>query len=164
MKLRQLEIKDANKMLEWMHNKDVVRYFRFDSMNMTYEDVLSFIEKSHATEKNKHFAVIDENDEYMGTISLKNIDVENCNAEYAICLHTAAIGKNVAKEATNMILDYAFNTLQLQKVYLNVLADNVRAIKFYEKYGFIFEGEFRKHLMHEGELKDVRYYAAFNSR
>ena len=89
---------------------------------------------------------------------LENIDFENKNAEYAISLHMDAIGKGYAKFATNAILDIAFNKLKLNRVYLNVLSKNIRAIKFYEKYGFIFEGESKEHLFHKGNFESLRWY------
>lgn len=165
MKLRMLQDKDADLMLEWMHDESVVRFFRFNSLSKTKEDVLEFIHYAQKpNEMEQHFAIVNDEDEYLGTISLKNIDLHNKNAEYAICVRKAAMGKNVAREGTNLILNYAFHDLQLEKVYLNVLTENVRAVKFYEKYGFQFEGEFKKHLMHQGTLKDIRYYAAFNQK
>jgi len=44
----------------------------------------------------------------------------------------------------------AFDQLGLERVFLNVLADNPRARRFYEKAGFQYEGCFRHHLL----LKD----------
>ena len=107
----------------------------------TKADVLSFIQKAREIDKNKqgssiHLAVTDENDEYLGTISLKNIDYKSKNAEYAISMRQCTKGTGAAYKATKQILDYAFNTLDLEKVYLNVLKEN-RAIAFYKKVGFI---------------------------
>lgn len=94
----------------------------------------------------------------MGTISLKHIDYENKNAEYAIALHMDAIGKEYARQATDRVLTIAFHELGLHRIYLNVLTTNTRAIRFYEKYGFIFEGETRDSLMICGEFKSLKWY------
>lgn len=149
-------------MLEWMHDEDVIKFFRFNSLNNTEADAKAFIAASNNNRSSRHFAIADENDEYWGTISLKHIDLENRNAEYAICIRKGAMGKNVAKTATDLILAYAFDELRLHKVYLNVLSDNIRAIRFYEKYGFIYEGVLKEQVLHKGAYKDLLYYAAFN--
>lgn len=106
-----------------------------------------------------HYAVVDESDEYMGTISLKALNEKDGNAEYAISLRRKFWGKGVAQSATKELLETAFNKLSLEKVYLNVLADNERAIHLYEKCGFQMEGEFKNHLYLEGKYKNLRWYA-----
>lgn len=136
--LRKLENKDVEDMLEWMHDETVARNFRFDFMSMTKEKALNFIADSF-NEENQHFAIIDEGDNYLGTISLKNISATDNNAEYAIVLRRKFWGKGYAQKATTAILDYAFNSLRLHKVYLNVLEENIRANNFYKKFGFTFE-------------------------
>ena len=161
MKLRNLENRDGPFMLEWMHDADVVQYFRFDSSKNTEEDVREFILKANQETSSHHYAIVDDKDEYLGTISLKNIDLDNRNAEYAICIRKGAMGKNIAKNATDLILKIAFLELKLHKVYLNVLEDNQRAIRFYEKYGFEYEGTLKGHVLHHGKYKDLRYYAIF---
>ena len=158
MDIRELNLKDAERMLEWMHNPDVSEHFRFDASKMNFDTVTLFITESMNDDNNRHYAVTDDCDMYMGTVSLKNIDFENKNAEYAISLHMDALGKGYARFATNAILDIAFKELRLHRVYLNVLAKNIRAIKFYEKYGFVFEGEFKEHLLHRGKLENLRWY------
>ena len=143
--LRKLENKDVANMLEWMHDEAVARNFRFDFMSMTKEKALNFIADSF-NEENQHFAIIDEGDNYLGTISLKNISSTDNNAEYAIVLRRKFWGKGYARKATTAILDYAFHSLNLHKVYLNVLEENVRANNFYKKFGFTFEGSFKDHI------------------
>lgn len=160
MKLRQLEKRDAEYMLEWMHDENINRFFCFDAAGMDLDSVNEFIDNSNKKDSNyKHFAVANENDEYMGTISLKQIDECNKNAEYAISLRAKAQGKGYAKFSTVEILKYAFYKLKLNKVYLNVLSYNVRAIKFYEKIGFKFEGEFKKHIFIHGKFNDIKWYS-----
>lgn len=158
MKLRRLDLNDAPRMLEWMHDTDVTQYFRFDGKASTIQTVEKFIKESSLNQAAQHYAVTTDNDKYMGTVSLKNIDLENKHAEYAISLHMDAIGKGYARFATDNILKVAFNELHLNKVYLNVLSINVRANRFYEKYGFVFEGEFKEHMIHNGRFENLRWY------
>ena len=120
--LRKLEERDVSAMLEWMHDETVANNFRFDFMSMTEEKALDFVSKSFSDE-NQHFAIVDEDDNYLGTISLKNISSTDNNAEYAIVLRRNFWGKGYAQKATAEILNYAFNTLKLHKVYLNVLSE-----------------------------------------
>lgn len=162
MKLRELEEKDADGMLEWMHDPEIQKGFRFSVEEQDREAVLNFIRNADIAlidGKDIHYAVSDEDDEYLGTISLKNIDLTNKKAEYAISLRKKAQGKGIAAEATRAILKIAFEQYHLERVYLNVLSDNKRAIHFYEKCGFVYEGEFRKHLFLKGEYRTLKWYS-----
>ena len=161
MDLRKLSKKDADFMLEWMRDPELIKNFRSNFEDSTNDTVISFIENSINDENNLHYAIVNNYDEYLGTISLKSINKTDKNAEYAIALRKIAIGKGVAKDATKAILDIAFDRLNLRKVYLNVLEENIRAIRFYEKFGFRYEGEFRDHIYIHGEFKTLKWYAIF---
>ena len=148
-------------MLEWMKDPDLTENFRFNPEDNNIDSVNNFIDSSICDESNLHYAITDDNDEYLGTISLKSINKVDKNAEYAIALRKVAIGTGVAKKATRLIIDIAFNELKMKKVYLNVFAENGRAIKFYEKFGFIYEGEFKDHIFLRNEFKTLKWYAIF---
>lgn len=160
--LRLVEAKDANGMLEWMKDKEIMHSFRFNGEDMSLEKARQFIEEAQIlAEKGEayHFAIINEAGEYLGTVSLKQVDYVSMNAEYAICLRKGAQGKGFAVEATYDILNFAFDELKLNKVYLNVLSDNEKAIGLYKKIGFQYEGEWKKHLFLNGNFCNLLWYA-----
>lgn len=162
MELRALKEKDAVGMLEWMQDPEVNCFFRFDEKAITNKSVIDFIAASNINEnrkKNLHLAIVDDQDEYLGTISLKNIDDAVKSAEYSIGIRRAAQGQGVGSTATKKILQIAFEELALNRVYLNVISDNIVAIKMYEKIGFQFEGKFRNHIMIHGVIKSLSWYA-----
>ena len=163
IRLRRLEVKDVPFMLEWMKDEDTKHIFQKDMSSITEEQAISFVLGSDNIVENGNslnYAVIDDvDDEYLGTISLKELDLKNKNAEYAVSFRKCAQGKGVALEATKIILDIAFNELGLHRVYLNVLTTNIRANKFYEKAGFSFEGTSKGILYSEGQFKDLNWYA-----
>ena len=158
MKLRELEEKDVDRMLSWMHSEESKEIFAKDFNSYTKEDVTNFA-KSKNTKENINYACVNDNDEYLGTVSLKNIDYLNSNAEYAISFMKEAQGTGAALFATFEILEKAFKELNLDKVYLDVLKTNKRAISFYKKVGFIQEGVFRKHLKKNDELIDLLWFS-----
>ena len=163
IKLRELEEKDASLMIEWMHDPDIQKMFKKDMMSATLESAEDFCRRSKISKVVKngdslHFAVVDENDEYLGTISLKEIDLDNKTAEYAIILRKKAQGKGLAKMATGLVLEKAFSEYGLHRVYLNVFADNEVAIRLYKRCGFSYEGEFREHLKVRGVYVNWKWY------
>ena len=51
-------------------------------------------------------------------------------------------------------MGYGFNQLNLHRIFLMVISSNPRAIRAYEKVGFIREAVFRKHIYQNGEYCD----------
>lgn len=123
-------------MTEMMHDAGTVRYLQVGGPAYTEETALRFIQNAADESRHLHRAVVDDRDVFHGSVSLKNIDLENEEAEYAISIHPDAQGKGAAQAASSGILEIAFRDLKLQRVYLNVLADNERANRFYQKFGF----------------------------
>lgn len=157
MRLRLLENRDIGYILEWMHDPAVNRFFRADFSAYTEEKVREFIAGSFS-DSAKHYACADDNDEYLGTISLKNIDYAAGNAEYAVSFRKSAHGTGASLFATKEILKIAFKELGLNRVYLNVIGSNQRANAFYKKAGFIYEGTFRRHILINDVLEDLNWY------
>lgn len=160
--LRRLERKDAPFMLEWMHDSEINCNFQADFASSTMESVISFINGSF-NDESQNFAFVDDKDEYLGTISLKHISHKNSNAEYAIVTRKKAQGTGAAKKATLELLRYAFAELKLHKVYLNVLEENVRAQRLYEKCGFVCEGSAVDAVKIKGEYRTLKWYGLINS-
>ena len=132
MKLRKFLLKDAPYMLEWMHDKNVLSGLQAEKfINKNIQDCEEFI-KTHTSDiNNLHMAIVDENDVYMGTVSLKHI-TEN-DAEFAIAIRTCAMGKGYAGMAMKEIIRIGHEELGIKYIYWGVRKDNLRAIRFYDK-------------------------------
>ena len=150
MKLRQLKIEDAPLMLEWMHDSDVVENLKANFMSKTLDDAESFISDSIGiyhilNEKNKgnlnglndfdlHLAIVSDEDEYMGTVSLKHIT--ETDAEFGITVRSSAMGHGYSWFGMKSIIEKAFKELNLECVYWCVNRNNERAVRFYDKHNF----------------------------
>lgn len=157
MKLRELREKDVLGMHLWMNYEDTKNIFEKDFSKYTKDDILKFIKNKD--EKSINYACVDDNDNYLGTVSLKNINYNNLNAELAISFVKDAQGTAATKFAMSEILEIGFKNLKLKKIYLNVLSTNLRAIKFYNKFGFKKEGCFKKHIKKGNNYIDLLWYA-----
>ena len=156
--LRELKEKDAEHMLEWMCDSEITQMFQFNVANIDIKRIHDFINDSMSNKTTRHYAIVDDKDEYMGTISLKDIDEKAKKAEYAIVLRKCAQGKGLAKKATIELLTLAFQELGLQRVYLNVFSTNTHAIRFYRNLGFIQEGEFKNHIYAKGKMYSILWF------
>lgn len=97
----------------------------------------------------------------VGTIGLSGIDPTHRRAEYGVLIgEPDARGKGLASEASRLLLDHAFQTLGLGRVYLHVFSDNEAAVRLYERVGFLREGLLRRHVYKGGRFRDVVVMAA----
>lgn len=133
--MRSLNVKDAQYMLEWMHDDSVVHDLQTDFSSKTLDDCIAFIEKSLNDKENINLAITDDKDEYMGTVSLKHIF--NGSAEFAIAVRKCAMGKGYSRFGMEEIIKKGFNELGVYKIYWCVSPLNVRAVRFYDKNGYV---------------------------
>lgn len=133
MRLRKLEDKDAPFMLEWMHDDSVVHFMQADFASKTIEDCKNFITALQDESENIHLAITDDNDEYMGTVSLKNI--HDGSAEFAITIRKCAMGKGYSSWGMKEIIKKG-KAMGLDHIYWCVSKENKRAIRFYDKNGY----------------------------
>lgn len=134
MHLRRLELKDAPLMLAWMHDERVTKNLRANFASKTLQDAENFIRWSWDDKENVNLAIASDEDEYMGTVSLKHIEGEN--AEFAITVRAEAMNRGYSWFGMESIIDKAFNEYGLESVYWCVSRDNARAIRFYDKHNF----------------------------
>ena len=123
-------------MLQWMHDPDAVAHLQGGFLEKTLQDCLNFIAGSQTVDTQLHLAIADEEDTYLGTVSLKHIDRQKKDAEFAIAIHPDAMGTGCAGAAMERILQQGFLELGLTQIFWCVSPENRRAVRFYEKNGY----------------------------
>jgi RimJ/RimL family protein N-acetyltransferase len=90
----------------------------------------------------------------VGFAGLYDIHLTARKAEFRILIgDKEAHGQGIGTEVTEMLTFYAFDRLNLHRVYLGVTEDNVGAVRAYEKAGYVSEGVLRDDIYRNG-----RYY------
>lgn len=157
--LRDFEEADIPKKVEWINNPANNRFLHYDYPLREDKTVQWFRHKDNSKRLD---CIIEYCGIPVGLIGLLQIDRLNSKAEYYITIgETQYKNKGIATKATRAILEYAFLTLNLHKVYLTVDARNELAIKLYKKAGFVLEGYFVDDLYHSAssEFIDRERYA-----
>jgi RimJ/RimL family protein N-acetyltransferase len=97
-----------------------------------------------------------EDDRLIGDIGFENEDMPDGELAVGIGIgEQADWGKGYGTEAMRLILHYAFNELNLQRVTLTVSEYNPRAIQSYLKAGFVEEGRLRGSELRAGHRYDL---------
>jgi RimJ/RimL family protein N-acetyltransferase len=93
--------------------------------------------------------------QHAGEVVLNGLDQDNQSCGFRIALLTPYTDRGLGTEATRLILGYAFDTIGVHRVELEVFAFNPRARRVYEKVGFVYEGTKRQALRWQGEWIDT---------
>lgn len=155
--LRELTYDDLPIINSWRNDESVVqnlcstfRYINLETDKLWFENYM----KSRQT--TVRLSIIDEQERLIGVIYLLNIDHLNRTADFGIFIgEKLDRGKGYGREATKKILKHAFNNLNLNRIALRVIPNNMRAIKLYESVGFKQEGILRQALFKNGKYIDL---------
>lgn len=161
--LKPIEMEDTENILRWRNTSEIRRNFIYQE-TLTFEDHISWLENMVATKKVVQFIIIEKGtSQAIGSVFLRDIDLKNQKAEYGIFIgEVSAHGKGYGTEAAKLIVDYGFNELELNKIFLRVFADNLAGIRSYKKVGFVEEGLFRQDVKIENEFRDMVFMACYN--
>lgn len=154
--IRPITEADTENIVKWRNAPSVVEHFIYRTP-LTAEAHLNWYENRVKTGEVAQFVITDlETGEDVGSVYLRDIDLQNKKCEYGIFIgEESCRGKGVGSAAARLALDYAFCTLGLNRVFLRVFADNPRAIKSYENAGFRREGTFRDDVIIDGTAYDM---------
>jgi RimJ/RimL family protein N-acetyltransferase len=162
--LRPIEMDDIPLMCEWVNHPDVTRTLRI-WRPMSSLNEREFVE--HVSRSPNDLAtliVVRATDRPIGTCGLMRIDWVTRQAGFGIGIGAPKEwGKGYGSEATRLITDYAFGTVNLNRVWLEVYADHPAARRAYEKAGFRLEGTQRQAAFQDGRYIDVHLMSVLRS-
>ena len=154
--LRPLEREDAPTLVTWMNDPEVTRFLRRRGpINRIAEE--AFLRRlSESTTDVVLGIVVREADRFIGVTGLHQFETRHRHAMFGITLgDKTAWGKGYGTEATRLMVRHAFETLNLNRVWLQVYEYNPRGVHVYEKVGFKHEGRLRQDTFRDGRYWDT---------
>lgn len=149
--LRPISVEDTEFILDLRNNLEIADNFFSDPPLYDFEHNRWLNDKK---KDDLDFMILHKG-EKAGRISITKIDFRHQKGDYGIVLHPAFWGKNIAYEASNLLLDYVFRNLPINKIYLEVFESNLKAIKLYERIGFKNEGLFEEEYFKNGLFQNI---------
>ena len=154
--LDTLDTSEAEEILKWANNPEVVRDFQFFTEGLSIEDESDYIRKMSDSPTYLLRGLFVDGEELIGTCGLHEIDLNNGTARLGIIIGKKEHwNKGYAHEAIRVLLNFAFGTMGLHKVYLNVFVTNKKGIHLYMSAGFRREGTLRQEYKIRGEYVDM---------
>ena len=156
--LREYRREDLSAIRSWINDSETTRYLGGSFRRpQTWEQTETMLE--HRLEGDvggEGFVIADrESMAYLGQCDLMMVDNVARKAEIAVVLLPEARGRGVATEGLSLLLSYAFDTMNLNRVWLRCAAENARALALYERLGFRREGLLREELFIDGRAQDA---------
>lgn len=153
--LKTLDIENASQeYCDWLNDKEVNKYL--ETRQSTINDLKQYINKQ-LTDPNSFFVGIfdKKSNRHIGNIKLEPIDWRRKKAVYGILIGNKKYwGKGFGAEATRLIIEYAFEKLELKSIELGVIPQNKNAVKLYKKLKFRVKKIEKKVINHDGILYD----------
>lgn len=164
VRIRPITLEDTQDVLRWRNNPAVMANFIYRK-KLTAEDHINWLNTKVFTGDTAQFIIEEtETDNKVGSVYLRDIDRTHRKGEFGIFIgEDCARGKGYGTIAARQILQYAFTSLDLNKVFLRVFADNLSAIACYKKVGFIEDGIAREDVWLDGAPKDVVFMSVLKS-
>ena len=133
--MRDLVRSDVDAMAEWpQFEEPALQWANLDFASRRNRD--AYFEKGKSSATSKRFAVFSHEGRHVGTIGLRNINSRIGDATLGIIIRSDEVGRGYGADAIRCLLRFAFESLQLRRVKLDVAEANLRAQRCYLSVGF----------------------------
>ena len=167
--LRALEPEDYKTTYNWRQDEEyqngIVSQKRYISLNTEKKWVESVINRHESGSEIRLAIALKENNEIIGLEYLTHIDHVNRKANEAYLIgNKNHRGFGYAYEARIIMLEYAFNQLNLNKIYAKVLDYNLASKKSLLKFGYKHEATLKEEVYKNGKYNDLEIYTIFKEQ
>ena len=160
--LRPLALEDANgNYPNWLNDKEVCRYNSHGDVLYTKEMAIEYIKSVQNNPTCKVFAIcLKESHKHIGNISLQQISHKDKSAEFAILMGEKSFwGKGYALEAGEILINFGFSILKLDKIYCGTCELNIPMQKLALSLGMQRIGVSKKRLAKTNKLFNIFNYS-----
>jgi RimJ/RimL family protein N-acetyltransferase len=152
VRLRPMEEGDLPAFVEWLADKEVTRWLAEMSFAPSLDQEIEWYEGRRGDPDSLMWAIETVAGQLVGSTELRLFPVRK-KAEFGIVIgEKSKWDGGLGTEALRLILGYAFGELELNRVELTTAEDNERALRVYEKLGFVREGLKRQDRVLDGRF------------
>ncbi len=155
--LRAVETKDIEKLLSWRNIDSFRKNFR-EFRELNYSQQTDWFKDISSSKNDFMFSIVDiKNEELIGACGLLYIDWIIGSADYSFYIgkDELYIDDLYAKDATDLLLGYGFNKLNLNKIWMELYEFDDKKINFFtKKYNFKVDGKLRQNCFEDGKYFD----------
>jgi RimJ/RimL family protein N-acetyltransferase len=154
-RLRRIERTDIPTFVRWFSDPEV-REFLLINRPISLAEEEQWFEEQLKSRDSEIFAIETLDGIHIGNVGLHDINWMHRSAELGIVIgEKQHWGQGLGSDAVRTALGFAFEEMNLHRVYLTVYEDNPRAIRAYLKCGFTEEGRLRDAVYRKGRYYDM---------
>ena len=153
--LRPMTADDAGPFFKSLDDPDGTRLTGTHE-TFTYDQIERWADSRKDADDRLDLSIIDRlTGAWSGELAILDWDADNHSCGFRIALAPESRNRGLGSEATRLIVDYVFEHLPVNRIGLEVFSFNPRAIRVYERAGFVREGVLRSALYWDGEYHDA---------
>jgi RimJ/RimL family protein N-acetyltransferase len=156
--LREVRQSDVNeRYYHWLNDPEINCYLEVRFVPRSLENISEYVRKMDAKENEPFFAIcLNDSHEHIGNIKIGPINWYHRNADVSLLIGEKRLwGQGYASEAIALVTEFAFRTLNLNKLKAGCYGNNVGSARVFEKCGYQREGLLRGHVIVDGKDMDV---------
>lgn len=157
--LREYKAEDFSEIRKWVNDEETTRYLssRFWSAQ-SISDTQDFLNRMMQASHNAYnFVIADlETEDYIGQLDMFRVDWRQRQGELGIVIGESGMRhQGIGREALQLMQRFAFRTLGMERLEIEVHMDNQPALHCYRRAGFTLEGVKRHAFWSDGHFADL---------
>ncbi|MEK4207122.1 MULTISPECIES: GNAT family N-acetyltransferase [Paenibacillus] len=158
LKLRKMKLSDSASLFNIWSDPEVTKFMNINSFTDESQavEMIKILNNLSLESKAIRYSIIElESNRIIGSCGYNSIDSSNAKAEIGYDISKDYWGKGYAPEAIQSLMDYAFNTLNFNRIEAKVEPENNNSIRVLQKLNYTFEGTMRKCEKSKGNFIDL---------
>lgn len=144
--LRSLQRSDCtDTYLSWLRDDRVRRYMNQPQNLPNRADLVKYVESTVKSDDYLFGIFLNAGDQHIGNINLSHIDLYHYRGAVGLILGPEFQGQRYGYEALDLMIDFAFKKVRLNKLYCGMVANNVASKRLFLSKGFQLDGVLRAH-------------------
>ncbi|AIL64657.1 Spermidine N(1)-acetyltransferase [Rickettsiales bacterium Ac37b] len=158
---------DSRHFLEYISDSLVNKYLSDDELPRSLREAeveLNYWKDLFRHKRSIYWAIAKKkNNTLIGTCGFNSINYTHARAEVSYDLCRKEWGQGIMTRVVQAVCDFAFTSLNINRVQATVAHDNIASIKVLTKLGFQREGDLRQYGILHGQKKDFYMYGLLSS-
>lgn len=160
--LRKMKLSDSASLFNIWSDPEVTKFMNINSFTEESQavEMIKILNNLSLESKAIRYSIIElESNRIIGSCGYNSIDSSNAKAEIGYDISKDYWGKGYAPEAIQSLMDYAFNTLNFNRIEAKVEPENNNSIRVLQKLNYTFEGTMRKSEKSKGKFIDLSIFS-----
>ena len=155
--LRALDEVDVGEdYLGWMRDPQIVQFLESRDQVQTIESLRGFVRTMNASHRDHLFGIfLKQSGEHIGNIKIGSVREPHRSADLGLIVgRRSSWGKGYGTEAIALATRYAFEQLELNKLWAGMYSENLGSYHAFIKAGYREVGRFKRHVLFKGRYID----------